>query len=190
MSVLWNQVYELNTEVESCMVDPSVVLELKSEDKSNPFETYYRFAKVQVCETFCHVWKIFILVYTMMEHYQPAHLTLKGRQKRAQAAINICKCFEFVRPLQPMGTMFLHLDLPRAAAVLSEPQKTWAFAAYSEIVQSGLAIGLDITEPTELLSQLIQSWNLLYFQEWWLGGDLHQDQQKQLWAPLRRSRLE
>ncbi|KAJ9610207.1 hypothetical protein H2200_004984 [Cladophialophora chaetospira] len=167
---LWIQVSDLNTEVETLMHDPTVVCEQTSRDKSNPFETYYRFSKVQVCEKFSHVWKIYILVSTMMEYYLPAQLTSEDQEKRAQAAINICKCFEFLRPLKPMGTMFLHLNLPRAAAALPQPYQSWAFSAYTEIVESALSIGVDITGPTELLKRLIAGWNLSSCREWWLGG--------------------
>lgn len=110
-----------------------------------------------------------------MEHYLPARLTSEDQQKRARAAINICTCFEFVRPLKPMGTMFLHLNLPRAAAALPQPYKSWAFSAYSEIVQSGLTIGIDIAEPTELLKRWIAGWNPLSYREWWLAGENCQD---------------
>lgn len=55
ISGLWIRVSDLNTEVETLMCNTAIATELNSKDNSNPFETYYRFSKVQVCETFCHV---------------------------------------------------------------------------------------------------------------------------------------
>ena len=167
---LWIEVYALYQKVNLAMHDPKVVLEVDSNDNDIPFATYYKFSKVQVCETFCHAWKIFILISAMMQHYLPDQLTSKAQSLQVQAAINICKCFEFVRPLKPFGTFFMHLNLPRAAAALRDPYRSWAMLAYKELVESGLAVGFDMAAPTKLLKQWTVEWNQSSVQKWWLGG--------------------
>ncbi|KIW91115.1 uncharacterized protein Z519_08009 [Cladophialophora bantiana CBS 173.52] len=136
-----------------------------------PFETYYRISEARLCETLCNVWKLFILVSALIQHYFPDYITSKHRREQAQAAINICKCFEFVRPLKPVGAFFMHLNLPRAAVALPGPYRQWALSAYKEIVDSGLAVGFDVAAPTNLLARWMSGWNGSSYQKWWLRGD-------------------
>ncbi|EXJ71313.1 uncharacterized protein A1O5_05119 [Cladophialophora psammophila CBS 110553] len=167
----WRRVSQMSEEVKNLMGDCTFVIEVSSEDNDIPFETYYRFSDVQLCETLCNVWKLFILVSALVQHYFPDDITSKHRRDQAQAAINICKCFEFVRPLKPVGAFFMHLSLPRAAVALPDPYRQWALSAYKEILDSGLAIGFDIAAPTKLLARWMSGWNGSSYQKWWLGGD-------------------
>lgn len=168
---MWNKIYDLIAKVQKLMQDVTVVTEARSGDVSSPFPTCYRFSDVQICETLCHVWKIFILIISMMRHYFPVHLTAEDLDAQMQAAINICKCFEYVRPLKPLGAAFMHLNLPRAAAVLRGPHRAWALSAWQELVESGQAVGFDIAAPTKQLAQWMSDWNGSAYQKWWLGSE-------------------
>lgn len=166
-----NKINDLIAKVQELMEDATVVTEVRSGDVESPFSTCYRFSDVQVCETLCHVWKVFILIVSMMRHYIPSHLTAEDLDAQTQAAINICMCFEFIRPLKPLGAAFMHLNLPRAAAVLSGSRRAWALSAYQELVESGQAVGFDIAAPTKQLAQWMSDWNGSAYQKWWLGND-------------------
>ncbi|OQV07198.1 Fungal specific transcription factor domain-containing protein [Cladophialophora immunda] len=166
---LWSQSSAANDKVKLLMEDPQVVAAAPSRDMNSPFETYHRFHDLRVAEIFCHHWKLYILVSGLVQSYFPDRVSFDDAIERTKAALNICKCVELVRPLKPMGTYFLHHNLPRAAAELPSPYRDWAVSVYMEIVESGLEVGFDLAAPTKHLRRSLDQWQEPLYQKWLLG---------------------
>lgn len=169
----WERVTHLTSEIKPLLHTPSIVRSLASSSPSSPFETVFHFTDIRLCETLCHVWKHSILVAALLQHHQLSPSHPESEHIAAQSALNILKSYEGVRRLAPVGTFFMHLDLPRAALALPDPYRSWALGAYAEILDAGSRVGFDVAGPTRMLAGWLREWeegqgNL--WSAWWLGG--------------------
>ncbi|RFU23749.1 hypothetical protein B7463_g12589, partial [Scytalidium lignicola] len=168
---LWNQVSTMKDDVNALLEDPSVVVELPSKHADIPFDTYYSFHELPVAETLCYHWKFFILISQLMQHYYPDLVSpVEAEADKIKAVVNICKCFELVRSLKPLGTFFMHSNLPRAATALLDHLRIWALSACREILESGLVGGLDMALPMMHFIHLVEEWHQPSCHQWWLLG--------------------
>lgn len=170
---LWAQVTNIEIEAELSMRNPDFMLEMPSELAQSPLPTYYVFHDLRTAEVMCHFWKQVMLIVQFMKFCGLEEYTYTYTHKRPDivAATNICRTVEYAMLTKPLGAWYMPLVLPLAAYVLSDVEylKQYAIWAYNDIIDSGLAIGLDMGVHGRNLLPATEGLHPAAYQKWWFG---------------------
>lgn len=170
---LWTQAASVEIETEMLLQNPDYMLEMPSALEQSPLPTYYYFQTFQTAEIMCHFWKLVMLLVQFMKAcgLEEHTFTYNHNQPDIAAATKICQTVEYAMHTKPLGAWYMPLVLPLAAYILSDSGhlQQYAIWAYNDIVDAGLAIGLDMGAHGRTLMPATEGLHPAAYQQWWLG---------------------